>query len=779
KGNLPKGIVLPTGAVWTPTPAPVPGEGAYQVRHEAGRTTFLHHGHGLVQELTVFAARDDPVKVARLRLRNTWSRPRRLTATWYVAWVLGARREETAAGLVPDFDPQTQSLLVRSPLDPAFAARTAFLATDRDVHGLTTDRREFLGRLGDVARPEGHGTVGPSGRGEAGCDPCGVLQIHIEVPPGGETTCHFVLGQGEDRDEALALARRWRNPRTVEEGLEAVERFWEETLGALRVETPDPAMDLLLNRWLPYQTLSCRIWGRTALYQSSGAIGFRDQLQDVLAFLPTWPQLARAQILDAAAHQFTEGDVLHWWHPPGGQGVRTRCSDDLLWLPYATAAYVEATGDDRVLDERVPWLLAPPLDEDEKDRYGRYDPAPHPGTLLEHGRRAIERALRFGEHGLLLIGAGDWNDGMNRVGTQGRGESVWLTWFCAATCRAFAPLLDRRGDEEGASELRETARRLVEAIDAHAWDGAWYRRAWFDDGTPLGSRENTACRIDAVAQAWAVLAGGGEASRAREAMDSVEEYLVRPAERLVLLLAPPFGAEETVGSEPAADPGYIAAYPPGIRENGGQYTHAAAWVGLAWAALARREGEEPAPAGPTAHDRSLSGRAETIFRLLNPIHRTLEAEGLERYGVEPYVLAADIAGPSPHVGRGGWTWYTGSAAWLRRLGLEGILGLRVERGRARLAPCVPRAWKRYTIDLRRGSTTWRIRVANPRAASTTVASLTLDGLPQPDATFPLEDDGVEDEVEVVLGPRTLPAPAPSSDDRGRTPIIRTRASPGA
>ncbi len=727
-----------TGEVWTPTPSPAPDSGAYQVRHGAGATVFLHRSQGLRQELTLGVARADPVKIIRLELTNLRPRPRRLTATYYVEWVLGPDRELTAAHLVPDFDARAEVLLVRNPWNPEHAARTAFLCSDRPLHGITTDRTEFLGRYGDLSHPLGLFTVGPSGRVEAGPDPCGVVQIHLELGPEETVVCHFLLGDAPGRREAVELAHRYRDSRRAEEALEETRREWEEILGRLTVHTPDPALDLLLNRWLPYQALSCRIRGRTALYQSSGAFGFRDQLQDVLAFLFTAPDIARRQILRAAARQFEEGDVLHWWHPPGAQGVRTRCSDDLLWLPYAVARYVRATGDRSLLDEEVPFLAAPPLEPRETERYGRYEPAPRSATVYAHCLRAIDRASRYGPRGLPRIGSGDWNDGFSRVGVEGRGESVWLGWFLADVLESFAPLAEERGDEERARAFREAARQLARTIEEHAWDGEWYRRAWFDDGTPLGSAENSECRIDAIAQAWAVLSGVADPERARRAMESAASHLVRRRERLVLLLAPPFHRADP-------DPGYIRGYPPGIRENGGQYTHAAVWLGLAFAALG--DGE----------------RAVEIFNLLNPVVRGTDQAELRRYAVEPYVYAADIAGVPPHTGRGGWTWYTGSAAWGYRFGIEGILGISLQDGRLHVDPCIPASWEGFRVRLRFGGSVYRIEVENPEGASRGVARLEVDGVPCEEGSVVLVDDGAPHHVKVVMGAALRPVPRSVGD----------------
>ncbi len=701
-----------TAAVWSPTPLPAGGDVETLVRHGMGYTTYSRESHGLVQELTVFVPHDAPLKVVRLKLRNTLTRHRRLTATYYAEWVLGSLREEQRPYVVSEHDAAHASLLARCSWNADFGDRVAFLASERKVHGFTTDRVAFLGRRGDYARPEALERWGLAGSVEAGVDPCAVLQVHLELAPGEEIETHFLLGQGSDREDALQWAARFRDPAAVESSWKELRAFWDDLLGGVRVKTPDPAMDLLLNRWLRYQTLSSRIFGRTAFYQSSGAFGYRDQLQDVLALLHGAPERARAHILESARHQFDEGDVLHWWHPPADRGVRTRCSDDMAWLPFVTAEYVIATGDTSILSESVPFLTGEPLRKDEHDRYAEFAASPRPASLFEHCRRALERAATEGTHGLPLMGDGDWNDGMNRVGAEGRGESVWLGWFLRATMTRFAVLCDGRGEAGDAAGWRSRAVSLGEKIDGCAWDGAWYLRAFHDDGSVLGSAKGRECRIDSIAQSWAALSGPPGTtdepretpgkSRASAAVRAADERLVSEADRLVLLLTPPFESTRH-------DPGYIRAYPPGIRENGGQYTHAATWLGWAHAAL-----------GDGAH-------AERIFRILNPILRARTREEADLYRVEPYVLAGDVYGAAPWVGRGGWTWYTGAASWLWRLGVEGILGLRKENGELRIDPCIPPAWKGFEAWVRLGGQQVHVTVENPDHVAQGVRTVTLDG----------------------------------------------------
>jgi cyclic beta-1,2-glucan synthetase len=550
------------------------------------------------------------------------------------------------------------------------------------------------------------------------------MQTTLTLNPRETVEVTFLLGQAADATQAGALVARYSDPAQVEGALIALNAFWDELLGAVQVRTPDPALDLMLNRWLLLQATVCRIWGRTAFYQSGGAYGFRDQLQDVLALVHTRPDLARAHILRAAARQFVEGDVQHWWHPTTGQGVRTRFSDDFLWLPYAVASYVSVTGDAAVLDERLPYLSAPPLGADEQEAFILAETSAEAGSLYEHCTRALDHGLRFGSHGLPLMGIGDWNDGMNRVGEKGRGESVWLGWFLLDNLQTMAALARERGDAAAAERYEQARAPLTQALHDHGWDGAWYRRAYFDDGTPLGSTQNEECQIDSIAQSWAVISGGAPPDRARQALASADERLVVPEARLSRLLAPPFNK-----SEP--DPGYIQGYIPGTRENGGQYTHAALWLVLAHAMQGNAE------------------RAAELYAMANPINHALTAEDAARYKEEPYVVAADIYAHPEHLGRGGWTWYTGSAAWMYRVGLEGLLGLRRNGASLSFAPCLPKDWPGFELTYRFGKTRYEVKVEN--AAGGKVISIQLDGHKLDGVTLPLVDDGRTHSVQVKLG----------------------------
>ncbi|MDX1663143.1 MAG: glucoamylase family protein [Candidatus Promineifilaceae bacterium] len=715
-----------TAEVWTPTPQPTPANAAYLIRHGAGYTVFEHNSHGLRQRLRLFASSRDPVKVVELTLENARPRARRITATFYAEMVLGTGREQTQQYIVPEYVEAHNALLFRNRYNTEFAARVAFVAASREPHGLTADRAEFLGRLFTMRWPAAIGRIGLDNRVAAGLDPCAAIQLHVDLQPGESETVYFLVGQGATATETMDLLQRYQERQAVTQTWDEAREMWEQILSAVQVETPEPAMDLLLNRWLLYQALSCRIWGRSALYQSSGAYGFRDQLQDVMALVHARPDQTRDQIIRAAHHQFEAGDVLHWWHPPSGRGVRTRIRDDLLWLPFVTAHYVATTGDTSILDVETPWLIAAPLEQEEEERYGMYESTVETGTIFEHCRRAIENGSTEGRHGLPLIGGGDWNDGMNRVGIEGQGESIWLGWFLYTTLTAFADLSERVGREEVAARYRTRAQKLQEALELNGWDGEWYLRGYYDDGAPLGSHTSEECHIDAIAQSWAVLSGAGDPARARQALAAVEKHLIRWEDRLLLLFTPPF-------DETNRDPGYIKGYLPGIRENGGQYTHAALWTIWAFARLGK-------------------GRMATdLFRLTNPICRADSRQKADHYKVEPYVIVADVYGVPPHIGRGGWTWYTGSSSWMYRLGLEAILGLRREGDALRLDPHVDPGWPGYTIRYRHGQTLYRIRVENPDGVSEGVVEVLLDGNSLADGRIPLIDDGERHDVRVVLG----------------------------
>jgi cyclic beta-1,2-glucan synthetase len=713
------------GDVWTPTPRPLGLDAATLVRHGQGYTRFEQRSHGLTQEMRVFVAANDPIKMIAVRVWNPSRRPRRLSVTYYAEWVLGIVRDQAPLNVRTQIDDASGALLANNSFEADFAEQIAFVDVNVRPRTVTADRTEFLGRNGSVEAPAALGHSGLSGRAGPGLDPCAAVQATIQLPPGEDREVVFFIGSASNVSAVRELLRRYKETGRVRAAWDEARERWDRTLTAVQVQTPDPAVDVLVNRWLVYQVLSCRVWGRTAFYQSSGAYGFRDQLQDVMALVYGAPEETHAHILRAASRQFAEGDVQHWWHPPAGKGIRTRISDDYLFLPFVVCHYVAVTGETALLDEQVPFLSAPPLKPDREEDYGQ-PRAGESATLYEHCVRALKNGLHFGAHGLPLMGAGDWNDGMNKVGIEGKGESVWNGWFLLTCLRRFAELADARGDADWANSCREQAERVRSAIEDKAWDGDWYRRAYFDDGTPLGSAQNDECQIDSIAQSWAVISGVADPERARRAMAAVDEKLVRRDPGMILLFTPPF-------DKGRLQPGYIKGYVPGIRENGGQYTHASTWVIEAAARLGQGE------------------RAKEYFDLLNPIKHTLTPEQAERYKVEPYVVVADIYGHPPHIGRGGWTWYTGSAAWLYRVMLESILGFHLCGDRLRIEPCIPKTWPSFTIRYRHRSATYHIRIENPQGSERGVSEVHIDGQRQDGPDVVLHDDGQSHQVRIILG----------------------------
>ncbi len=713
------------GQVWCPTPLPIPSAGPVLVRHGQGSTSFERNSHGIEHRLTVYVDPERPVKYARLRVTNPGDSRRRLSATYYAEWVLGTTRDRSAMHVVSAIDPETGALTARNPFREEFGGGVAFLDVDRRPRTVTADRGEFLGRHGSVANPSALGQVELSNRVGPGLDPCGAVQTQFELGPGESQEIVFLLGWADAPGRVRELIAHVRDLGAAA-ALDEAKARWDRILDAVRVRTPEPTFDLLLNRWLLHQATSCRLWGRTAYYQSGGAFGFRDQLQDVLALLHAAPGLARDQILLHASRQFVEGDVQHWWHPPEGRGVRTRCSDDFAWLPFVASRYVEATGDRAILDVEAPFLEAPALATGQDDDYRLPETSAESASLYEHCARALDRSDAAGPHGLPLIGGGDWNDGLSRVGVEGEGESVWLAWFLIVALRRFAPIAEARGDAGRASRWLARADALAGAAEAHAWDGSWYRRAFFDDGSTLGSAANDECRIDSIAQSWSVFAGA-DPHRSARAVDAVEAHLVREADRVILLLDPPFDRS-------APSPGYIQGYLPGVRENGAQYTHAAAWFVQALAALGR------------------GNSALQAFQLLNPINHALCKDDVGRYKGEPYALAGDVFSRPPHAGRAGWTWYTGAAGWLYQAGLESILGVRRVGDRLTIDPRIPASWDHFQVDYRFGGSVYEIHVRNPEGCESGTVRVVVDGEPQPAPEVLLADDGRRRHVEVVMSP---------------------------
>jgi cyclic beta-1,2-glucan synthetase len=717
-----------TGDLWSATPLPIrEASCTYVIRHGFGYSRFEHTSHGISLDLLQFVPLEDSIKISRLKILNRSADTRRLSVTHYLDWVLGNQRSRTAAFIVTEIEPKTSALLARNPFSTDFQSRVAFMDMAGRQQACTADRTEFIGRHGSLAEPAALlGTQRLSNRVGGGLDPCGAMQTNITLRAGESTELTFLLGEEASSAAAVALMERYRSL-DLDAALKGVTDFWDQTLGAIQVKTPDRSMDILVNGWLLYQTLGCRVWARTAFYQSSGAYGFRDQLQDVMALVVSRPGIAREHILRAAARQFEEGDVQHWWLPTSGQGVKTRVSDDRIWLAFVVAHYLEVTEDFSVLEEEVPFLAGGPLAPDSQESFAAPESAAT-GTLLEHCIRALDSSLAIGSHGLPLFGTGDWNDGMNRVGAAGRGESVWLGWFLHAALLRFAPIAEGRGRSAAAAVWRKHAFALQQAIEREAWDGDWYRRGYFDDGTPLGSVASDECRIDSIAQSWAVISGGAERERAVRAMSAVNTQLVSRSDGLVQLFTPAF-------DRTSHDPGYIKAYPPGIRENGGQYTHAAMWSTWAFALLG--DGD----------------RAGELFSILNPINHSSTRAGIHRYKVEPYVVCADVYSSPQHVGRGGWTWYTGSAGWMYRTAVEGILGIHLRGRILSINPCIPRAWTGYEITYKYGTSRYRIAVENPRGVSGGISHATLDGrqIPSTPCEITLLDDGAYHYGHVTLG----------------------------
>ncbi len=724
-----------SGAVWSPTSLPCalhrPAAGTFTTRHGFGYSVYAHTAHGIDAELQVFVALDAALKFSRLRLTNRSGRTRRLSATGYVEWVLGDLRAKTAPHVQTDVALESGALYARNPYSNDYGDWIGFFDVDdapRQAGCFTCDRTEFIGRNGSMRQPAALTRTRLSGQYGAALDPCAAIQVPMVLANGETGEIVFRLGMGRSLDEAGQLVARFRGAQAAAQAFDAVQQHWQQTLGAVQVHTPDPALDVLTNGWLLYQTIACRMWARSGYYQSGGAFGFRDQLQDALALVHNEPQMLREQLLLCASRQFVEGDVQHWWHPPQGRGVRTRISDDYLWLPLALARYVAATGDTGVLDQSVPFLEGRAVDPHDDSYYDMPAPSAVSASLYQHALRALWHGLRVGSHGLPLMGSGDWNDGMNLVGHGGRGESVWLGFFLCEALVRFAELARLRGDNETAARCEAERAQMQVALETHGWDGAWYRRAYFDDGTPLGSRGNVECQIDSIAQSWSVLSGVASPERAHQAMDSMHARLVRAESRVVLLLDPPFDRHGN-------NPGYIAGYVPGVRENGGQYTHSAIWAAMAFARLGQR------------------ARAWSLLAMINPLHHAGTPEGVARYKVEPYVMAADVYSVQPHTGRGGWSWYTGSAGWMYRLIVESLLGVRLDASkdgvRLILSPCLPADWPGYTLEYRYRSTTYHIEVNQVHGDDGPIG-VRLDGERQADGSVPLLDDGRAHKVEARI-----------------------------
>jgi len=711
------------GHFWSPMPLPRRGATPYITRHGFGYSAFEHAERGIYSEVLVYVALDSAVKFTVLKIKNNTGQSRRLSVTGYVEWVLGDLREKNAMHIITDVDHQSGAIFARNPYNTEFPDRVAFFNTDALTRTVSGNRTEFLGRNGGLQDPAVMKRLHLSGKVGAGLDPCAAIQVPFELVDGEEKEIVFTLGLGRDISEAKKLAQFFSDSTAADDALNTVRQYWDHTLNAVQIKTPDPSLNVLANGWLLYQTLACRIWARTGYYQSGGAFGSRDQLQDVMALMHTEPNFAREQLLLCASRQFDSGDVQHWWHPPLGRGVRTQCSDDYLWLPLTTCYYISGTGESGILNESIPFIHGRPVSMEEDSYYDLPARSPETASLYEHCVRAIRRGLRFGEHGLPLMGSGDWNDSMNMVGIKGKGESVWLGFFLYEVLTQFAKLAAMRGDAPfGELCLREASRLRVN-IEQHGWDGLWYRRAYFDNGASLGSAKNQECRIDSIVQSWAVLSKAGNGRHSRLAMDALSQHLIRRDIGIVQLLDPPF-------DKSGLNPGYIKGYVPGVRENGGQYTHGAIWAAMAFAALGDNR------------------RAWEIMTMINPINHASSPDTMAIYKVEPYVVAADIYAVVPHAGRGGWTWYTGSAGWMYRLIMESLLGLRREGNKLIFKPCVPADWEGYSLQYRYGKTTYRIAVRRASGKEIDMKETIVEAN-QTEKMNPLADDGMEHDFEEI------------------------------
>jgi cellobiose phosphorylase len=713
-----------TGRFWSPSPLPVRGPMQYTTRHGFGYSVFEYTGDGIASEMRMYVASDAPVKFITIKLRNISGKGRRLSVTGFFELVLGDLRETHSPHIVTEIDPKTGGLLARNAYNSEFADRVVFLDCSEPRRTVTGDRSEFLGRNGNSTDPACLSRARLSGRVGAGLDPCAAMQVMVDLADGQEREIAFNFGTGRNLVDTRNLITRFRGLEPAHLALEAVWKFWNRTLGTVFVETPDASVNFLANGWLLYQVLASRVWGRSGFYQSGGAFGFRDQLQDVMALVHAQPVTLREQILRCASRQFREGDVQHWWHPTMGRGVRTKISDDFLWLPFAVCRYVAAIGDTGVLDEKATFLEGRPLKAEEDSYYDLPTQAEESATVYDHCVRAIKHGLRFGEHGLPLMGCGDWNDGMNLVGEKGKGESVWLAFFLYDVLVRFSDLARQRQDETVSTLCTSEANKLRQNIEEHAWDGQWYRRAYFDDGTPLGSILNPECRIDSIPQSWSVLSGAADPDRSRQAMAALDSQLVRRDIGIIQLFNPPFDKSDL-------NPGYVKGYVPGVRENGGQYTHAAIWTVMAFAA-----------AGDSA-------RAWELFQLIDPVRHSNSEAAIQKYKVEPYVVAADVYANPQHTGRGGWTWYTGSAGWMYRLITESLIGLHLEVDRLRFVPCLPKEWPSVKIHYRYRRTLYHITIRN-NSPGNIVKSLKVDGVDQADGILRLKDDRQEHTVEVEI-----------------------------
>jgi cellobiose phosphorylase len=703
-----------SGEVMTPMSLGRSDRGTYRVRHGFGYSRFLHEEAQISQELTVFTPLDESLKLWSLTLTNRSDRVKYVSLTYYVEWVLGTQGEQTNPYILTSYNNEHECLFAKNIYTMNFQNTYSYLFSSETIIGYTGDRQEFLGQKGSVREPRG-AEVKLSCNTGVSYDPCGAIQVSVAIQPQECKTVLFGLGQSTSLEEIYRIKNKYREITASEKELDRVRTYWDGLLGTVKVKTKDRAVDILVNGWLLYQTVSCRIQARAGFYQCGGAYGYRDQLQDTLSLLFADSSILRGQILIACSRQFEEGDVQHWWHPPMGIGVRTRITDDLLWLPYCTAAYIRSTGDTTILKEKVPYIKGPVLQEGQHDVMFTPEISQSFATVYEHCKKAIDRTS-FGEHGLPLMGGGDWNDGMNEVGIEGKGESVWLAWFFYTVLGDFIPLCHKEDDEAYGRELDQKRESLLQSIEEHTWDGEWYLRAFYDDGTKLGSKENDECRIDSISQSWSVISKGAKEDRAKTAMQSAWRYLVREEEAISLLLTPPF-------NKTSKNPGYIKNYIPGMRENGGQYTHAAVWLAIATSML---------------RDYHM---AQTLFTILNPIHVTQTRKDVLRYEKEPYVMTADISLSPPYTGRGGWSWYTGSAGWMYQGLLSWFLGIRKEGNELIIDPATPASFGDFSIEYKYGRSIYEIRVESRSKGMLTTEAITVDGRLIQGNRVTLVDDG--------------------------------------
>ena len=712
-----------TGKFWSPSPLPCRGSSPYISRHGFGYSVFEHSEDGIYTEMTIYTDIENPVKFIVIKLRNHSGRQRRISATGFIDWGLGDLRTKYIKHTITELDTRSGAILAKNTYSPEFENRVAFFDTDGTNKTITTDRTEFLGRNGTLNNPEGLRRVRLSGKTGAALDPCAVIQVVCDLEEEQEQEVIFRLGAGKNMEHALEVIQASEGAQAAQQAKQKVHDYWQKTLSVVQIYTPDPALNIMANGWLNYQTLASRLWARSGFYQSGGAFGFRDQLQDVLSLLHAHPTLVRSQIVLCASRQFKQGDVQHWWHPPTGRGVRTTCSDDYLWLPYVASKYIKATDDKAILNQQIPFLEGRQLAAGEDSYYDLFITSDDTADLYEHCTKAIDYSLKFGVHGLPLIGSGDWNDGMDKVGNHGKGESVWLAFFLYDILIQFAEVALLRNDEIFSIKCKDEAEKLRVNIREQAWDGEWYRRAYFDDGTPLGSHKNEECKIDSIAQSWSVLSNAGDTDRINAAMQSADKHLVRKEDGLIQLFNPPFDKSNL-------NPGYIKGYVPGVRENGGQYTHAAIWLVMAFAATGNKK------------------RTWELLQMINPINRTSSEDKITIYKTEPYVIAADVYTEPKHKGQGGWTWYTGSAGWMYQLIIHSFIGLKKEGNRMSFTPCLPEEWKTFNVHYRYLNTMYQIVITQKEGAGS--MTVTEDGVKQKDNNITLTDDGTEHIIQIVL-----------------------------